>query len=81
MCVRNKVKVECNKKDEVVLARKNVVNKVDVQDFLGMKTNLNKAHALFLQLEGFHQIQAIIMVFMTTEMMFGTNLMDWYAIL
>jgi hypothetical protein len=46
--------MECNKKDEVVLTRESVVNKVDVQDFLGVKTNLNKAHILFPELEGFH---------------------------
>jgi hypothetical protein len=37
MYVRDKVKTECNKKDKVVLAIENVVNKVVVHDFLGVK--------------------------------------------
>jgi hypothetical protein len=54
MYVRDKVKMECNKKDKVVLVKENVVNKVVVHYFLGVKISLNKTHVLFLKLEGFH---------------------------
>jgi hypothetical protein len=77
MYVREKVRVDCNKKDTVGLEKESVVNKVVVHDFLGMKISLNRTHALFLALEGFHQLQAIITILMTIEVMFGTNLMDW----
>jgi hypothetical protein len=76
MYVKDKIKVECNKKDKVVLAKQSFVNKVVVHDFLGVKISLNRTHALFLKLKSFHQLQVIVTILMTTEAMFGTNLMD-----
>jgi hypothetical protein len=38
MYVKNKVRMECNEKDEAVLARESVINKVVVQDFPGTKS-------------------------------------------